>query len=331
LAKYIASVPQGTAPRFHIADDGALLFDDRLCVPKDPDLKSKILTEAHDSGYAIHPGETKMYQTLKRHFWWKKMHREIAQYVARCLVCQKVKADRRRPAGLIQPLPKSQCKFDIITMDFVTGLPRTRLGHNAVWVIVDTLTKVAHFIPFRLGTSAEDMGRLYLAWQYRHHGVPKRIISDRDPRFTSRFWGRFQEALGTTLSFSTAFHPQTDGQSERTIQTLEDMLRACALTMSGDWELHLSLSEFAYNNSYHASIGMSPFEALYGQPVRTPVCWGPSGTYEPSTSEMINESHATVKLIHERLRAAQDRQRRYADPKRRDFQLTVGEHALLRV
>jgi Integrase zinc binding domain len=192
LAKYIASVPQGTAPRFHIVDDGALLFGDRLCVPKDPDLKRKILTEAHDSGYAIHPDETKMYQTLKRHFWWKKMHREIAQYVARCLVCQKV-------------------KFDIITMDFVTGLPRTRLGHNTVWVIVDTLTKVTHFIPFRLGTSAEDMGRLYLAWQYRHHGVPTRIISDRDPRFTSRFWGRFQEALGTTLSFSTAFHPQTDG------------------------------------------------------------------------------------------------------------------------
>jgi hypothetical protein len=161
--------------------------------------------------------------------------------------------------------------------------------------------------------------------------VPTQIVSDRDPCFTSRFWGRFQEALGTTLSFSTAFHPQTDGQSGRTIQTLEDMLRACALTMSGDWELHLSLSEFAYNSSYHASIGMSPFEALYGQPVRTPVCWGPADTYEPTTSEMVNESHATVRLIHERLRAAQDRQRRCADPKRRDFQLTVGEHALLRV
>jgi hypothetical protein len=113
----------------------------------------------------------------------------------------------------------------------------------------------------------------------------------------SQFWGRFQEALGTTLSFSISFHPQT----------LEDMLRARALTMSGDWELHLSLSEFAYNSNYHASIGMSPFEALYEQPVRTPVCWGPADTYEPTTSEMINESHATVKLIHERLRAAQDR------------------------
>jgi transposase InsO family protein len=151
------------------------------------------------------------------------------------------------------------------------------------------------------------MGRLYLAWQYRHHGVPTRIVSDRDPCFTSRFWGRFQEALETTLSFSTVFHPQTDGQSERTIQTLEDMLCACALTMSGGWELHLSLSEFAYNSSYHALIDMSPFEALYGQPVRTPVCWGPADTYEPTTSEMVNESHATVRLIHERLRAAQDR------------------------
>jgi Integrase zinc binding domain len=137
------------------------MFDDRLCVPKDPDLKNKILTEAHDSRYAINLGETKMYQTLKRHFWWKKMHKEIVQYVVRCLVCQKVKAGRKRPAGLVQPLSKSKHKFDIITIDFITGFPRTRLGHNVVWVIIDMLIQITHFIPFRLETSAEDMERLH--------------------------------------------------------------------------------------------------------------------------------------------------------------------------
>jgi transposase InsO family protein len=331
LARYLAQVPLGTAPRFHIADDGALLFDDRLCVPQSSVLKDKILAEAHDSGYAIHPGETKMYQTLKRHFWWKRMHREVAQYVARCLVCQKVKAERQRPAGLLRPLPKSQRKFDIITMDFVTGLPKTQKNFNAVWVIVDTLTKVAHFIPYRYGMAPEQMARLYVRELFRLHGAPTQIISDRDTRFTSHFWRRFQEALETKLSFSTAFHPQTDGQSERTIQTLEDMLRSCALTMGGDWESHLGLAEFAYNSSYHASIGMTPFEALYGHPVRTPVCWGPPSTYTPTPSQLVNESTDTVKLIHERLRTAQDRQKKYADPKRRDFQLSVGEHAFLRV
>ena len=196
---------------------------------------------------------------------------------------------------------------------------------------MDTLTKVAHFIPFRFGLSAEEMAKLYLRWQFKYHGTPTRIISDRDPRFTSRFWEKFQEALGTELSFSTAFHPQTDGQSERTIQTLEDMLRACALTMSGDWETHLDLAEFAYNSSYHASIGMTPFEALQGHPVRTPVCWGPQGFHTPVSSELAREARDTIRVIHDRLRTAQDRQKKYADPKRRDFQLVVGEHAFLRV
>jgi transposase InsO family protein len=331
LATFLAGVPQGAAPRFHIAEDGALLFDDRLCVPADPALKEKILIEAHNSGYTIHPGETKMYQTLRRHFWWKKMHIEVAQFVARCLVCQQVKAERKRPAGLLRPLPKSQRKFDIISMDFVTGFPRTQGGFTAIWVIVDTLTKVAHFIPFRYGLPAEGMAKLYLNSLFRLHGSPTKIISDRDTRFTSHFWGRFQEALGTQLSFSTAFHPQTDGQSERTIQTLEDMLRSCALTMGGDWESHLGLAEFAYNSSYHASIGMSPYEALYGHPVRTPICWGATSTHVPTPSQLVNEGADTVKFIHERLRAAQDRQKKYADPKRRDFQLATGEHAFLRV
>jgi hypothetical protein len=216
-------------------------------------------------------------------------------------------------------------------MDFVTGLPRTRTQDDAIWVIVDTLTKVAHFIAYRYGLTGEEMAILYMRHQHKFHGVPTKIISDRDPRFTSRFWRSFHEALGTEVVFSTAHHPQTDGQSERTIQTLEDMLRACALTMRGDWTEHLHMAEFSYNSSYHTSIGMSPFEALYGQRVRTPVCWGPTSTILPTIPDLIEESTKKMKIIQARLEAAQDRQRKYADPKRRDFSMEVGEHALLRV
>ena len=162
-------------------------------------------------------------------------------------------------------------------MDFVTGFQRTQRQHDAIWLIVDRLTKSAHFLPINVEDSLEKLAQLYVDEIVRLHGVPVSIVSDRDPRFTSRFWPSLEAALGTRLHFSTTFHPQTDGQSERTIQTLEDMLRACVMEFKGSWDTHLALMEFAYNNSYQASIEMAPFEALYGRKCRTPVCWDEVG------------------------------------------------------
>ena len=150
-------------------------------------------------------------------------------------------------------------------MDFVTGLPRTQKQHDAIWVIVDRLTKSAHFLPINVEDSVEKLDKLYVDKIMRLHGVPVSIVSDQDPRFTSSFWLSLQAALGTRLLFSTSFHPQMDSQSERTIQTLEDMLRACVMEFKGIWDTHLALMEFAYNNSYQASIEMASFEALYGR------------------------------------------------------------------
>ena len=161
------------------------------------------------------------------------MKRDITEFVAKCLVCQQVKAEHRTPSGTLQPLPILEWKWEHITMDFVVGLPRTRAGFDAIWVIVDRLTKSAHFLPVRTEFSLDRLAELYINEIVRLHGVPVTIVSDRDPRFTSRFWPKLQNALGATLHFSTAFHPQTDGQSERTIQTLEDMLRACVLDFKG--------------------------------------------------------------------------------------------------
>ncbi|RVW26566.1 Transposon Ty3-G Gag-Pol polyprotein [Vitis vinifera] len=219
-----------------------------LCVPNDEDLRRELLEEAHCSKFAIHPGGTKMYKDLRQNYWWSGMKRDIAQFVAQCLVCQQVKAEHQRPAGSLQPLAIPEWKWEHITMDFVIGLPRT------------------------LGVS---------------------IVSDRDPRFTSRFWHSLQKALGTKLSFSTAFHPQTDGQSERSLP----------ITIV-----------------FKASIGMAPFEALYGRKCRSPICWNDVGERKLLGPELVQLTVEKVALIKERLKAAQSRHKSYADQRRRDLE-----------
>ncbi|KAL0534329.1 hypothetical protein IC582_028619 [Cucumis melo] len=162
-------------------------------------------------------------------------------------------------------------------MDFITGLPRTLTGYTVNWVVVDRLTKSAHFITGKYTYTASKWRQWYMTEIVRLHGVPVYIVSDRDARFTSKFWNGLQLALGMGLDFSTDFHPQIDGQTEMLNQIFEDMLRACVLEFSGSWDSHLYLMEFAYNNSYQATIGMTPFEALYGRFCRSFICWGEVG------------------------------------------------------
>jgi len=189
-----------------------------------------------------------------------------------CLTCQKSKVEHQKPTGLLTPLDVPEWKWDNISMDFVMSLPNTPRGHDAIWVVVDRLTKSSHFIPINITFPVAQLAEIYIRDIVKLHGVPSSIVSDRDPRFTSRFWKSLQDALGSKLRLSSAYHPQTDGQSERTIQSLEDLLRVCVLEQGGAWDNHLPLIEFTYNNSYHSSIGMAPFEALYGRKCRTPLC-----------------------------------------------------------
>ena len=183
----------------------------------------------------------------------------------------------------------------------------------------------------RENSSAENLADIYVSEIVSRHGVPVTVISDRDVRFTSRFWGKFHEDLGTRLQFSTAFHPQTDGQSERTIQTLEDMLRACVLDFGGSWDTFLPLAEFSYNNSFHASIGMPPYEMLYGRKCRTPICWGEVGQRELGSTEIVQKTTESIQLIRDRLRTAQSRQKSYADKRRSALEFEVGDDVLLKV
>ena len=175
------------------------------------------------------------------------MKKDVAKFVSKCLIFQQVKVEHQRPAGLLQSLPIPRCKWERITMDFLVRLPRCQSGYDAIWVIVDRLTKSAYFLPMKNSDSIEKLAELYVKEIVRLHGTPVSIVSDKYPWFTSRFWPSLQRALGTRLHFSTTFHPQTNGQSKRTIQTLEDMLKACVLEFKESWDRHLPLMEFAYN------------------------------------------------------------------------------------
>ncbi|KAL0537646.1 hypothetical protein IC582_026629 [Cucumis melo] len=321
----------GQAEGFSISSDGGLVFERRLCVPSDSAVKTELLSEAHRSPFSMHSGSTKMYQDLKRVYWWRNMKREVAEFVSRCLVCQQVKAPRQKPAGLLQPLSIPEWKWENVSMDFITGLPRTLRGFTVIWVVVERLTKSAHFVPGKSTYTASKWAQLYMSEIVRLHGVPVSIISDRDARFTSKFCKGLQTAMGTRLDFSTTFHPQTDGQTERLNQVLEDMLRACALEFPGSWDSHLHSMEFAYNNSYQATIGMAPFEALYGKCCRSPVCWGEVGEQRLMGPVLVQSTNEAIQKIRSRMHTAQSRQKSYADVRRKDLEFEVGDEVFLKV
>ncbi|GKA95120.1 putative reverse transcriptase domain-containing protein [Tanacetum coccineum] len=243
----------------------------------------------------------KMYYDLRDMYWWPGMKRDIATYVSKCLTCAKVKAEHQRPSGLLQQPEIPEWKWDRDTMDLLQDF------------------------------NTEKLARLYIDVIVARHGVPVSIISDRDGRFTSHFWQTVQRALGTSLDLSTAYHPQIDGQSERTIQTLEDMLRACVIDFGGSWDVHLPLAEFSYNNSYHSSIQCAPFEALYGRKCRSPVLWAEIGEGSLIGPELVLEMTDKVVMIKEKLKAARDRQKSYADKRRKPLEFKVGDQVLLNV
>ncbi|GJQ93775.1 putative reverse transcriptase domain-containing protein [Tanacetum coccineum] len=245
--------------------DGTLGLNGRSWLPCYGDLRTVIMHEFHKSKYSIHPGSNKMYQVMKKLYWWPNMNADIATYVRKCLTCSKVKVEHQRPSGLLVQPEIPQWKWDNITMDFITKLPKSSQGYDTIWEIIDRLTKSAIFVSMRETDPIKKLARMYLKEVVTRHGILVSIICDHNPRFASNFCRSLQKALCTSLDMSNAYHPQTDRQSERTIQTLEDMLRACVFEFGNGWVKHLPLVEFSYNNSYHASTKAAPFEVLYSK------------------------------------------------------------------
>ncbi|WVZ93905.1 LOW QUALITY PROTEIN: hypothetical protein U9M48_039855 [Paspalum notatum var. saurae] len=316
---------------FALDDQGVLWFKNRLVVPKDMELRKRILDEAHTSMFTMHPGNNKMYQDLKQKFWWTHMKRKIAKYVSECDVCQRIKADHLKPAGMLQPLEVLAWKWENIHMDFIVSLSLTQKGYDSIWVVIDRFMKAAHFLPVKTTYRAKQYAELYISRIVALHGVPQTITSDRGSLFVSCFWEHLQTALGTTLIHSSAYHPKTSGQVERVNQILEDMLRACALTYSTKWDECLPLAEFAYNNSYQKSLEIVPFEALYGRRCRTPLNWSEPGERVTFGPELVTQAEEQVKLIHSNLKRAQSRQKSYSDKRRRPLVFEVDDHVYLRV
>jgi hypothetical protein len=265
VAKLQQGILQQKIEEYKLDNDEILMYRGIIYVPNSQELKNLILREMHNVPYAGHPGYQKTIAAVKSQYYWPGMKKEVADFIAKCLECQKVKAEHRHPAGLLQPLPIPEWKWEVVTMDFITKLPRTNKQHDSIMVVVDKLTKAAHFIPVKLTHKATNIADVYMREIARLHGIPKTIVSDRDPKFTSKFWKGLFNGFGTNLNFSTTYHPESDGQTERVNQVIEDMLRMYVMDKPSKWEDYLHLVEFAYNNGYQASLKMSPFEALYGR------------------------------------------------------------------
>nr|GEW97675.1 putative reverse transcriptase domain-containing protein [Tanacetum cinerariifolium] len=272
---------QGMINKLEPRVDRTLCLNNRSWISCFGDLRALIMHESHNLKYSIHPRSDKMYQDLKKLYWWPNMKAEIATYMSKCLTCTKDKIEYQKPS------------------------------------VVDRLTKSAYFLLMREDDTLEKLTRQYLKEVVSKHGVPVSIISDCDGKFTSHFWKSLNKALGTRLDMSIAYHLETDGQSERTIQTLEDMLRACVLDFGKGWDKHLPLVEFLYNNSYHTSIKAAPFEALYGRKCRTPICWAEVGDRQLTGPKIIHETTEKIVQIMSRIQAARDRQKSNADVRRK--------------
>jgi hypothetical protein len=222
-------------------------------------------------------------------------------------------------------------KWEEISMDFIVGLPKTQSGYDSIWVIVDCLSKVTHFITVKTTYKDSKLAELYIARIVCLHGVPKKIISDRETQFTSKFCEKLHESMDMKLNFSSAYHPQTDGQTERVNQILEDMLRAYALKDNQIWDKCLPYAEFSYNNSYQECIKMTPFEFLYGRKCRTPLFWNEPGENQIFGPDIHREAERQVQMARENLKLAQSRQKSYADNRRRELGFQVSDFVYLKV
>jgi hypothetical protein len=306
----------------------------KLLIPEDKDIKSQILFEMHDSKIAGHSGIERTTRNISKHFYWIGMNKEIKKYVQSCDSCQKVKASNQKEAGLLQSIPIESVPFRSISMDFITNLPKTKSGNETIFVVVDRFSKMAEFIAMPSDLNAKQVAKLFIDNVFKHHGMPQHIISDRDAKFTSIFWKTFFKRLGTKISLTTAYHPQADGQTERTNRTLEDYLRHFVNAYNSDWDEHLSLAQFSYNNSVSFSTKFTPFQIVKGYDPDTPltIFERPANENDPevaSVEEYIGRCREVIKRATENIKRSQEIQAKQYNKKHRDEQYKQGDLVLL--
>jgi hypothetical protein len=270
----------------------------RVLMPGSDPLKQFIMSELHDVPTAGHLGYKKTLERVRRHFEWRGMAKDIGSYCSSCPVCMAAKAGTQKPLGLLRPLPVPTQKWESVAMDFVTGLPVTKQGYDALFIVTDRLTKMVRIIPTHTTATAPDTARLFVDNIVRLYGVPKGIVSDRDSKFTSMFWKSMFSMLGTQLHMSSSYHPQTDGQSERSNQTVEQILRCYTSKFMDDWDTHLGLAEFSLNSAISASTGISPFKLMYGFQPSSPL-ERVLEAFTVDTVDNVKQVHTTAQFLEE--------------------------------
>ncbi|MCO5602456.1 hypothetical protein L7F22_056588 [Adiantum nelumboides] len=298
----------------------------KLCIPKQ--LRPKVLIECHAPPYAGHRGIDATVKAVDTFFYWPTLRRDVDAFVRSCLVCQKVKFDRQKAPGLLQPLPIPDKPWESIAMNFIFYLPRTPTGHDGIWTIICRLSKQAHFVPVRKKIKSDHMVKLFMHNIFKYHGMPQSIVTDRDPRMTSLFWKALFENMGTTLKFSSSFHPQTDGRSEEANSTVLDLLKCYVSEHKATWEHYLPLVEYAYNNTVHTSTGKAPFEIVDGGKKIPPILQTKDKIFEADKYvQNTDEAYRKIKLT---LENTQSKQKKVADRHRRELVFSIGDWVLLR-
>ncbi|GAQ92802.1 hypothetical protein KFL_011450010, partial [Klebsormidium nitens] len=325
-----AMLSADTAYATFALDDTLLFESDRLYIPPVPALRTRVLKEHHDCQASGHFGMDKTEDLVNRSFYWPDLQRDVRRYIRSCPQCQANKPTNRRPAGLLQPLPIPNQRWEQITMDLILGLPKTTRGHSGIVVFVDRLSKQILLAPVGDDTTAPVIARIYFDTVFRHKGLSRHIHSDRDPRFTSHFWRTLFRLLGSKVTHTTAFHPESDGQTERANRVVEEVLRHYVHARHTDRDVHLTPVEFSYNNSKQASTGFSPYFLTTGQHPLTP-----GSLLKPPTSDIpaVDTFLQTIATALDQsktlLALAQNRQKQYADIRRRPLILQAGDQVYL--
>jgi hypothetical protein len=328
---YYAS--QTKRPKMLKCIGGVWYHNRRVCVPNDAELRRKILVEAHDTPYSGHQGWHRTLEVVARHWWWPRMVATVRKFVRSCHSCQVNKPANQAKAGLLQPLPVPDRRWQSVSTDFITSLPKTAKGYDAVAVFVDRLSKRVHVAPCTTTITAPEFAELFADVVFKHHGVPDVLVSDRDPKFVSDFWKSLFSLLGTHLNISTAYHPQTDGQTERMNRQLEQVLRHFVNFHHDNWDKLLPLAEFALNSHTSSTTGYSPFYLDTGMVPSTPLSLlaqvDPEQVVPPSTTVLVDEWREALKTAQVAMRLAQDRYAAYADLRRTDVSFHVGDRVYL--
>mgnify|MGYP002655008442 CR=1 FL=1 len=319
---------RGRRPAFIKEREGLFYVGSRLCIPKDEAVCLRVLHDCHDAPYRGHPGVQRTLAVTTQHFWWPHMARTVRAYVAACATCQRTKSSSQLTPGTLQPMPIPKEPWSVVGMDLITDLPQSG-GYDTIVSFVDLFTKAAHFTPTNKTCSAQQLATLFLNNVYRHHSLPKVLVSDRDPRITSVFFKTLFTKLGSRFNISTSYHPQTDGQTERTNRTIQQILRSYVHPFHDDWADYLPIAEAAYNQAVSSATGVSPFEAMYGYMPRTPATAALSPSHVPAADSYIRRMEDIRALIRANLEKAKAQQSVHADTHHRDLIFSIGDKVRL--